>query len=144
MATVGLGAEVLAVTVALLVAEEETLGAVAVAVVVLASGALTLTVAVGVGAGAVAAASTLGAGLRNNQNKPTPTTAAPKPIQPQGAEALAWLARGSLAGVVSSGMAFMLLESSSVTPAILCKPPGSLAENCVGANCVLGPYSESL
>ena len=90
---------------------------------------------------------TLLAGLRASQNAPAPMATARMPISAQGAELLFFLAEGgNCTGAASSGIGFVPLPLTSVS--LLCaacgKAAGSVMGNCVAANCVLGPYSESL
>jgi hypothetical protein len=111
---------------------------------VLAGGVLTVAVAVvGAGSGLADAAGALE--LRVNQKPAAPTANAARPINAQGLLDLAARAEGgNMAGAVSSGMAFIPCSLSACSGTGAPKPPGAVMGNCVGANCVLAPYSESL
>lgn len=118
------------------------------AMLVLGSGVLAVTVVVAVIA-AGSCAMGAGAGLRVNQNAAAPMATTTVPIKAQGLEDLVFLSDGgNCAGAVSSGMGnmapFVSACLSKLRSALLPKAPGSVMGNCVGENCVLGPYSESL
>jgi hypothetical protein len=126
------------------VAVEEPAEALVALVSVFADGVLTVAVAV-VGAGSGLAGAAGGLALRVNQKPAAPTANAARPISAQGLPDLAARAEGgNMAGAVSSGMAFMPCSLSACSGADAPKPPGVVMGNCVGANCVLAPYSESL
>lgn len=106
---------------------------------------LTLLVAVmtGVGAAAVGA----GAGPRVAKNAAAPITNALKPTQSIFLEDFlgAVPCLPDLTRSASSGIGFMaVLDFALIAPDAFCAEPGSVMGNCVGANWVLAPYSESL
>lgn len=97
-----------------------------------------VTVAVGVG---VAASVEAGAGDRVKANKAAPTATIPMPAIAHTLEDTPpdFSERGKGLGMVSAGA-----SPPAEPPAIFSMRPGSVDGNCVAANCVLGPYSESL
>jgi hypothetical protein len=143
---VAVGEAVAAVVLAVVVMATLALAAGVTVVDTLVSGVLTVAVAV-VPTGSCATGA--GVGLRVNQKAAAPIAKAAIPISAQGLEDLAFLAEGgNCAGAVSRGMGcrgmgFMPPVSSALRSDLL-SAPGSVRGNCVGANCVLAPYSESL
>lgn len=84
-------------------------------------------------------------GLRVNQNAPTPMATTAVPISAQGARDLLFRAEGgNCTGAASSGMDLKLPGASALRADVLPEASGSAVGNCVGENCVLAPYEESL
>lgn len=127
-----------------LLGPEEAVAEAVVAVTASGNTAVTVAVAVAVAVGVVTAVSIAGGGLRKNQNKAPASKAAPSPRSPQGVEDLGRALLVSWAGTVASGIALTVSKSAWLTALLKVSELDSLLANWVAANCVLGPYSESL